>query len=91
MVDPEPERTDASPGDPPAPPAGDVIVATGTVRWFSPKKGYGFIVPDEGDDVFVHHSVIQMEGYRTLAEGQAVEYEARTTDKGAQAVSVRPL
>lgn len=66
-------------------------MATGTVRWFSPKKGYGFIVPEEGDDIFVHHSVIDMEGYRTLAEGQLVEYEVTTTDKGAQARSVRPL
>lgn len=66
-------------------------MATGTVRWFSPKKGYGFIVPEEGEDIFVHHSVIDMEGYRTLAEGQLVEYEVTTTDKGAQARSVRPL
>lgn len=63
----------------------------GTVRWFSPKKGYGFIVPESGDDVFVHHSVIEMEGYRTLAEGQRVEYEAEPTAKGDQARFVRPI
>ena len=66
-------------------------MAIGTVRWFSPKKGYGFIVPESGDDVFVHHSVIEMEGYRTLQEGQRVEYEVTTTAKGQQAQSVRPL
>ena len=63
---------------------------TGTVKWFNNAKGYGFIVQDNGDkDVFVHHSAIVMEGYRSLAEGERVEYEIEQTDKGPAAVNVR--
>jgi CspA family cold shock protein len=66
-------------------------VPSGTVKWFNSEKGYGFIAqPDGGDDVFVHHSAIQMTGYRTLEEGQAVEFELREGPKGLQAVEVRP-
>ena len=65
-------------------------MARGTVKWFSDKKGYGFIVPDEGgEDLFVHYSNIQMDGYRTLQEGQKVEYEAAKGRKGLEATKVR--
>ncbi len=64
---------------------------SGTVKWFNSEKGYGFIAqPDGGDDVFVHHSAIQMTGYRTLEEGQAVDFELKEGPKGLQAVEVRP-
>lgn len=64
---------------------------TGTVKWFSAEKGFGFIAREGGDDVFVHHSAIDMTGFRNLEEGQAVEFELATTDKGEQAQSVRVL
>jgi CspA family cold shock protein len=67
-------------------------MATGTVKWFNSTKGFGFISPDEsGDDLFVHHSAIQTNGYRELVEGQKVEYEATQGQKGMQASNVRPL
>jgi CspA family cold shock protein len=67
-------------------------VATGTVKWFNAEKGYGFISqPDGGADVFVHHSAIQMTGYRSLQEGQAVEFEVQQGNKGLQAANVRPV
>jgi CspA family cold shock protein len=59
------------------------------VKWFSNEKGYGFIERDEGDDVFVHHSAIVMDGYRTLREGQRVEFEVVQGDKGLQAANVQ--
>jgi CspA family cold shock protein len=63
---------------------------TGTVKWFSNEKGYGFIAPDGGgSDVFVHQTAIKMNGFRSLEEGQHVEFEITTTDKGAQAQDVR--
>jgi cold shock protein len=65
-------------------------MATGTVKWFSNDKGYGFIARDGGEDVFVHHSAIQMNGFRTLVEGQRVEFEVAPGDKGDQAKNVRP-
>ena len=65
-------------------------MAEGTVKWFSNQKGYGFISPVEGDDVFVHHSAIQMDGYRSLAEGQKVQFEIVDGPKGKQASEVRP-
>jgi CspA family cold shock protein len=65
-------------------------VATGTVKWFNAEKGYGFISQAEGTDVFVHHSAIQMNGYRTLEEGQAVEFDVQEGPKGLQAANVRP-
>lgn len=60
----------------------------GTVKWFNAQKGYGFIAHEGGPDVFVHHSAIVMEGYRTLREGQEVMYELRDSDKGPIAVNV---
>ena len=67
-------------------------MATGTVKWFSAEKGYGFIEQDGGgQDVFVHHSQIRMDGYRTLEQGQVVEFELVRGDKGEQAHEVRPV
>ena len=63
----------------------------GTVKWFSDEKGFGFISRDEGDDVFVHHSSIAGEGFRSLKEGQAVEFEVTQGQKGPQASNVRPV
>jgi cold shock protein len=63
----------------------------GTVKWFSNEKGYGFIARDGGDDVFVHYTAIQADGYKTLAEGQTVEFEITTGPKGPQAANVRPV
>lgn len=62
---------------------------TGIVKWFDPKMGYGFITGDNGRDVFVHQSMIVMNGYRTLEADQRVTYEVETGEKGEQAVSVR--
>jgi CspA family cold shock protein len=65
-------------------------VATGTVKWFSSEKGYGFITPDDGSgDVFVHFSSIAGEGYKNLEEGQKVEFEVTQGQKGPQAASVK--
>ena len=64
---------------------------TGTVKWFDNKKGYGFITPSEGgSDLFVHHSSLQMEGYKTLADNQSVEYEVGSSDRGDIATNVIP-
>jgi cold shock protein len=68
-----------------------LLVATGTVKWFNPDKGYGFITQENGPDVFVHFSAIQGEGYRNLEENQAVEFEVTQGDKGPQATNVRPV
>ena len=64
---------------------------TGTVKWFNGSKGYGFISREDGDDVFVHYSAIQAEGFRNLEEGQRVEFEVEDSPKGPQAVNVIPL
>jgi len=63
-------------------------MAKGKVKWFSNQKGYGFITPENGNDVFVHHSAIQGDGYKTLEEGQEVEFEVTTGPKGEQATNV---
>ena len=65
------------------------VVAQGTVKWFNGEKGYGFIAVDGGSDVFVHYSAIQMDGYKTLEEGQRVEFEVTQGQKGPQADQVR--
>ncbi len=63
-------------------------LAEGTVKWFSNEKGYGFNSRDGGDDVFVHHSKIEMDGYRSLVEGQRVQFEVEEGPKGLQAANV---
>lgn len=63
----------------------------GTVRWFNVVKGYGFIGYDQGDDVFVHFSAIEMDGYRKLKQGQQVEFNLTAGPKGLQAQNVVPL
>lgn len=63
----------------------------GSVKWFNDAKGYGFITTDEGNDVFVHFSAIQMEGFKTLAEGQRVEFDVVQGDKGPQAANVEKV
>jgi CspA family cold shock protein len=64
-------------------------MATGTVKWFNDAKGYGFISQEGGEDVFVHHSAIQMDGFRTLKEGEQVEFDVAQGPKGLQAANVR--
>ena len=67
-------------------------MAQGTVKWFNADKGYGFIAPDDGTaDVFVHFSAIEAEGYRSLNEGQKVEFTVTQGQKGPQAEQVRPV
>ncbi|GEJ56483.1 hypothetical protein AMYX_12240 [Anaeromyxobacter diazotrophicus] len=67
-------------------------MATGTVKWFNDAKGFGFITQDNGgEDVFCHHTAIQAEGFRTLAEGQKVEFDVTKGPKGLQAANVRPV
>ena len=63
-------------------------MAKGKVKWFNNQKGYGFITPENGADVFVHHTAIQGEGYKSLEEGQEVEFEVTKGPKGDQAVNV---
>ena len=63
-------------------------MAKGTVKWFNNQKGYGFITGENGKDVFVHFSGLVMEGFKTLTEGQTVEYEVTDGEKGPQAVNV---
>jgi CspA family cold shock protein len=67
------------------------VLAQGTVKWFSNEKGYGFIEREDGDDLFVHYSEITMDGYKTLVQGQRVEFEITEGDKGLQASTVRPV
>ncbi len=66
-------------------------MATGTVKWFNADKGFGFISQPDGQDVFVHFSAIQTSGYRSLEEGQNVEFEVQKGPKGLQAANVKPL
>ena len=66
-------------------------MATGTVKWFNSEKGYGFITRDQGDDVFVHFSNIQGEGYRSLTQGQQVEFDVAPGRKGEEAQNVRVI
>jgi cold shock protein len=64
-------------------------MATGTVKWFNDAKGFGFISQEGGDDVFVHHTAINMDGFRTLKEGERVEFDVVQGPKGLQAANVR--
>ena len=67
-------------------------MSTGTVKWFNDAKGYGFIAPDEGSkDLFVHHSSIAGDGFKSLVEGSKVEYESREGAKGPEATNVSPI
>lgn len=70
---------------------GSQVMARGTVKWFNDQKGYGFITPENGKDVFVHHSAIQGEGFKSLAEGQQVEFNIEQGPKGEQATNVVKL
>ncbi len=63
-------------------------MSKGTVKWFNNQKGFGFITDSEGKDIFVHYKGINMEGFKSLEEGQAVEFDETMTDKGPQAVNV---
>ena len=66
-------------------------MAKGTVKWFDAKKGYGFISQEDGEDVFVHYTAITSDGFRTLDEGQAVEFDIVQGEKGLQAENVRKV
>jgi cold shock protein len=66
-------------------------MANGTIKWFNDSKGFGFIARDDGEDVFVHHSAIQGDGFKTLAEGQSVSFEVDKGPKGLRAVNVVAL
>jgi len=63
----------------------------GTVKWFNGEKGYGFVTRENGEDVFVHFSAIVMDGFKTLEEGQAVQFEISQGEKGPQATNVSPI
>lgn len=67
----------------------DIAVAEGQVKWFNEKKGYGFIQQDDGQDLFVHYTAVQGEGFKTLTEGQRVRFEIEETSKGPKAKNVQ--
>ncbi len=66
-------------------------MATGTVKWFNEKKGFGFIQQDEGGDLFVHYTAVTGTGFKTLLEGQRVQFEVENTDKGPKAKNVQTI
>lgn len=63
----------------------------GTVKWFDSRKGFGFITREDGEDIFVHWSAIQVDGFKTLQENQKVEFDVQKGSKGLQAINVRPI
>ena len=67
------------------------VLAQGIVKWFNDRKGYGFISQEDGNDVFVHYSSIEAEGFKTLAEGDRVDFEIQDTDRGPEAKSVKKM
>jgi CspA family cold shock protein len=69
----------------------ELVMQKGTVKWFNNQKGYGFISDESGKDVFVHYSALNMEGFKSLEEGAAVEFEVEQGEKGPQAVNVTKL
>ena len=66
-------------------------MAKGVVKWFNDRKGYGFITKEDGNDIFVHHSGVEGEGFKTLYEGEKVEFTTEDTDKGPRAVAVKRI
>ena len=70
---------------------GDLQSMTGTVKWFNSEKGYGFITTEDGQDIFVHYSAINAEGFKTLNEGDQVQFEVTEGDRGPQASNVEKL
>jgi CspA family cold shock protein len=70
---------------------GVILMPKGTIKWFNDKKGFGFITNEDGSDVFVHYSGIKGDGFRTLAEGDRVEFEIENCEKGPRAVSVKTI
>ncbi len=66
-------------------------MATGTIKWFNEKKGYGFIQQDDGGDLFVHYTALSGTGFKTLYEGQKVQFEVETTPKGPKAKNVEVI
>ncbi len=67
------------------------MVRVGKMKWFNNEKGYGFIEGENGEDIFVHYSAIKQDGYKSLSEGQIVEYELLETEKGLQAINVKEV
>lgn len=67
------------------------MIKVGKIKWFNNEKGYGFIEGDADEDIFVHYSAIKQEGYKSLSEGQIVEYELLETEKGLQAINVKEV
>jgi len=70
---------------------GDLVLANGIVKWFNNKKGFGFIEQEEGKDIFVHHTSINMDGYKTLNEGERVTFDVEETDRGPAAKNVKKV
>ena len=70
---------------------GGIKMSKGIIKWFNNEKGYGFINAEVDEDIFVHYTAIKIDGYRTLSEGQQVEFNLIKTDKGLQAIDVKPV